>query len=125
MNFIDTLRGGRQEVDPGFKWKTRDDEFVRPKDMHTSHLFYTWLMIWNHSAPEEYRVRFKHRYSFGSYYTVEYMVEAFKNMTAELKSRKDIDLGIVSVLKDVSTKLHGIPANPVSWKTVPSIRREP
>lgn len=60
------------------------------KEMETKHLFYTWLMIWNHSAPQELRIWDTKRYVFGPFYTNEYMLEAFREIYIELKTRKDI-----------------------------------
>lgn len=72
-----------------FRWATADGLYLKPSSMTTKHVFYTWLMIWNHAAPSEYRIWFNPK-RFSSFYTPDYMLTAFVAMYAELKRRMDI-----------------------------------
>jgi hypothetical protein len=59
--------------------------------MVTRHLHNTLVMIWHHTMPEAARVREYYRaYSFGPFYTKEYMLQAVRVMMAELVSRGDM-----------------------------------
>jgi len=65
-------------------------ELHDPKKMSTHHVFFTWLMIWNHSAPKELRIKKGNRYGgFPAFYTPTYMLDAFANLYWELKRRQD------------------------------------
>ena len=48
------------EIAKPFVWKSSKSngggEFL-VTDMVSRHLFYTWLMIWNHSAPVELQIK--------------------------------------------------------------------
>ncbi len=72
-------------------------------EMETKHLFYTFLMIWNHSAPKKLRIWEKRKYDFGPHYTPEYMFEAFKNMLFELTKRKDLGPKMLAVLQTIES----------------------
>lgn len=87
MNNI-TIFNALQEKD--FLWRTQTGEFKKITDMHTCHLYNTFKMIWNHSVPEEMKVLPYKKYSFGKYYTNDYVREAIKNMILELQSRQDL-----------------------------------
>jgi hypothetical protein len=67
-------------------------------EMRTKHLFYTWLMIWNHAAPSYLRIWDNHHYIFSSFYTKEYILLAFKSMYLELKRRTDIGPKMLEVI---------------------------
>jgi hypothetical protein len=71
--------------------------------MKTKHLFYTWLMIWNHAAPIELRIWENHHYIFSPFYTKEYMLEAFKYIYFELKNRKDIGPKMLGVINRIES----------------------
>ena len=72
-----------------FQWRTRTGEFLDPKQMEARHLFYTLRMIWNHSAPEELKIRPYKRYRFSVFYTPEYMKKAVHALMNELSTRID------------------------------------
>lgn len=75
-------------VDTGYRWKDRNDVFHKPKDMETRHVFFTLCMIWNHAGlPPTHDF---HRYEFGPYYTVKYMMETVVELMRELRKRTDI-----------------------------------
>lgn len=58
------------------------------REMHTPHLYNTFIMIWNHSVPKKFQVGENFRqYRFGAFYTREYVLEAFLRMYHELKKR--------------------------------------
>ena len=74
-----------------WRWKTSDNLYLRPVVMETRHLHHTLVMIWHHTMPESARVRnYYRRYSFGPFYTKQYMMQAIKIMAAELASRDDL-----------------------------------
>jgi len=80
-----------QAVLAPFEWKQAGDRpFLRIDMMATSHLFNVLRMIWNHTAPEQYQLTPFKRYSFGAFYTPEYMAEAVRSMIAELRTRSNI-----------------------------------
>lgn len=76
-------------------------ESIPVSQMKTKHLFYTWLMIWNHSAPKELRIWDTHRYTFGSFYTPKYMLNAFRSLYIELKNRDDIGYKMLGVIESI------------------------
>lgn len=76
---------------PHWRWKTNNGPLMRPADMETRHLHHTLVMIWHHTMPEEARVRPQYRlYSFGPFFTREYMLQAVQEMAAELSARDDL-----------------------------------
>ena len=74
-----------------FKWRTKNGKFITPSEMTTSHLFFTLRMIWNHTMPEDAKLRPYTHYSFGVRYPREYMIDAIRALTIELAARNDID----------------------------------
>ena len=78
------------EVKAPFLWRTRGGAFVTPADMETRHLYFTVRMIWNHSVPDQYKLKPYTRYTFCSFYVSGYMSEAIKNMLVELSTRQDL-----------------------------------
>lgn len=95
----------QEEFDNSFRWKDRYGSKHRPKDMTTKHLFYTWLMIWNHSVPARYNIWFRNKYLFMDYYTNDYMQAAFGAIYRELKSRIDLGYKSQSVIKKIEAFL--------------------
>ena len=75
------------KVTKTFLWRTRNKEMLHPSVMETNHIFFTIRMIWNHSAPEQYRIEPYQRYDFGSFYTNEYIKEAIPILATELCKR--------------------------------------
>lgn len=73
-----------------FKWRMNGGEFIAPRDMKTSHLFYTLRMIWNHVVPHDKRLTPYKNYKFASVYTAEYMREAVTMLTQELSGRSEL-----------------------------------
>lgn len=92
-----------QAIDAGFHWRTRGgEEFLRPANMETRHVFFTWLMIWNHSCPEELVRPEGRRYTeFDPFYTPAYMAQAFRVMFNELRIRKDLRATWKTVVDEV------------------------
>lgn len=78
------------EITSNFRWRTRSGDFVNIEDMDTHHLFYTVKMIWNHSVPEQYKIKPFQQYRFPAIYTPKYIREATAAMLCELKTRDDI-----------------------------------
>ncbi|ATN95005.1 hypothetical protein [Leptospira phage LE3] len=93
----------KKEIKKAFQWRSREGKFYYPKDMATRHLFYTWLMIWNHSAPKEQKVMGYKSYTFAKFYTPEYMFEAFKQTYFELKSRDDLALQFKEIVEKIES----------------------
>lgn len=93
-------------VEKEFVWQTskhNGGEAVPVSKMGSRHLFYAWLMIWNHSAPPALRVWDNHRYVFSSFYTAEYMLKAFRAMYIELKYREDLTPGMLEVIEKIES----------------------
>ncbi len=91
-----------QSVDAGFHWRTRGGDFVRPANMETRHVFFTWLMIWNHACPEQLRrPEGRHYDEFDPHYTPAYMAQAFRVMFNELQARQDLRATWKTVVDEV------------------------
>lgn len=80
----------KQDLIESFKWKDKKGNFHSPKDMSTQHLFFTFRMIWNHTAPEDMRIEPYQRYSFDDFYTAEYIADAIRAISSELSKREDL-----------------------------------
>lgn len=75
-------------VDPSFQWKTKNGRFLYPRDMQTSHLFYTFRMLWNNLSRPEFHVGKVRLYTFGTYYRQPgYFHAAILNIGHELSKR--------------------------------------
>lgn len=90
-----------------FKWKDRHDVFKTPQEMDTHHLYFTLRMIWNHSAPPDMRMHPYEQYSFGPFYTFEYMSEAVKHIYRELKTRTDMEPAWIKGLVHIRKCIEG------------------
>lgn len=74
----------------GFMWRSKDG-LISLKEMESKHLFYTWLMIWNNFCDVEDRVWYKGKKIFNQQtHSVQYLEEAFAEMTKELEGRNDM-----------------------------------
>lgn len=75
-----------------FQWRDAQGSFHVPKDMETHHVFFSWLMVWNHTCPTEMRVWWNdpNPRTFSSFYTEKYMQNALAVFTHELQLRKDM-----------------------------------
>lgn len=93
------FRGGRDLVD--FRWRDRTGGMLKPTNMSTKHVFYTWLMIWNHAVKPGYRIWDNHRYTFGSFYQPSYMLRAFAALYFEIKTRSDLGHKSRQVVKQI------------------------
>lgn len=69
-------------------WRDRNGIFHPVEYMETRHLYYTLLMIWNHSAPEHLKYRPFNEYTFSSFYTVEYFIDTVRAMMKEIQTRE-------------------------------------
>lgn len=88
MNELSAL--AKYKIEKIWQWRDKRGFFYCPYDMQTRHLFYTFRMIWNHSMPDEVRIKPYQHYVFSSFYTPEYMKEAIRFMGHELFKRTDI-----------------------------------
>lgn len=104
-NDIDN-RNESQVTEP-FVWRTRHGEAVAISDMTTKHLFFTFRMVWNHSAPEAWRLRPYRRYIFGPAYTPEYVAEAVGLIWRELATRNDLDGWQINQLETIANYCQG------------------
>jgi hypothetical protein len=92
----------QEKLDNSFKWRCKDSgRLVKPKYMHYKHLFYTWLMIWNHAVPTNYTIWWNYKYVFDDYYTNEYMQAAFGAIYREIKKRTDYGYKMLGVIRDI------------------------
>jgi len=70
-----------------FKWRDRTGKFHDVTEMATKHLFHTLLMIWNHSVPQHLRIEPYIRYRFDEFYNAEYITQAMRALSRELRKR--------------------------------------
>ena len=70
-----------------FRWRDRHGNFHKPSEMNTRHLYFTLRMIWNHVAPPKLKIHPYQKYRFSIFYTQEYMIDAIKHLSLELKKR--------------------------------------
>lgn len=71
-----------------YKWLMQDGTLVSPKDMATSHLFYTVRMIFNHSVPASKQIPGCKRWTLRL--SPDSRREALEHMIRELSTRSDI-----------------------------------
>jgi hypothetical protein len=68
-----------------FKWRCADGRLLLPKEMETSHLYNTLLMIWNNKC--EPKVGTYKKYTFKAPYTDLYLKQAVIFLGIELLDR--------------------------------------
>jgi hypothetical protein len=93
-----------------FQWRDRKGNMHYPKDMSTKHVFYAWLMIWNHAAPEHMRIWNNHKYRFPAHYSREYVLESFRELYYELKQRSDLGIKskkVVNIIEGYYRRQYG------------------
>lgn len=73
-----------------FRWRTSSKQMLAPQGMTTDHLFNVFVMIWNHTMPEDAATHDFVRYDFDNYYTMEYMKEAIFAIFPVLFRRHDL-----------------------------------
>lgn len=73
-----------------FQWRDRTGAFYFAKDMKTRHLFYVLRMIWNHTMPDDAKLKPYQKYKFSKFYTEEYLLTAIQALYKELKTRPDL-----------------------------------
>lgn len=85
------LPGLQKKQDPrdkNFRWTDREGRRWKLTDMTTKHVFYSWLMLWNHYAPQPYDIGgIGNRYAFIG--TVKDPEKSFRELTYELVTRTD------------------------------------
>jgi len=74
-----------------FEWRDARGAFHKVREMETRHLFFTVCMIWNHAMPDDAKTHDYRRYTFGPFYTSEYMADAVRHTLRELLGRPDIE----------------------------------
>lgn len=70
-----------------FMWRDRTGHMHYLQSMQTSHVYNTWVMVWNHLVPQCDVVPAIGVYSFSSFYTKEYMLVAERLLYQELRKR--------------------------------------
>ena len=93
IELFKSIKSGPFECDKSFRWKTNGfipnyEQFLEPKEMETSHLFYILRMVWNNSCPEAMRIGKVKLYRFGPHYTSTYMANAVYHIGNELGKRE-------------------------------------
>lgn len=73
-----------------YQWRASGGELFNLKDLPTSRLFYTWLLLWNHMCPEPLRRWYKEPRTFGSFYTDEYLHMSLQETTKEMMFRTEL-----------------------------------
>lgn len=84
-----------------FKWRTHDGQKLSPSEMETRHLVYTLRMIFNHIAPEEFRVPGGKRWSGVAEMPSDYLRNAVNHMAAEAVKRNDLTAEHIAILKGI------------------------
>lgn len=105
----------KTETAAPFKWRDRTGAFLELREMSTKHIFYTWLMIWNHAAPEALKIWNTHQYTFSDFYTPAYMLKAFTQLYRELNKRNDLGFKSGQVVTQIE-KLYSIYKDPNKQK---------
>ena len=91
----------RYPVNPNFRWVTQDGTIMRPRDMHTSHLYNALRMIWNHSVPRAFAVLpFNHQYKINIPRPERRL--AIANLFSELMNRNDLTEGMKNGLRKMA-----------------------
>lgn len=101
MNLIRSGRNSNKCTEP-FLWRQSGGEWISVKVMETRHIYWTLVMIWNHSAPEVARLPIGNRYThFAPEYTPQYMLKAFHELMREFYYRNDRQHGQVETLEAI------------------------
>ena len=83
-----------------FMWQDRDGDMHDPANMRTSHIFFCLRMIWNHTAPVEYRIEPYQRYALNpKRFTREYTAMAIRCLMTELSKRDDLTPYFIKCLR--------------------------
>lgn len=91
MNTTELVKDfGRGLPAHSFQWRTNRNQMLYPRDMTTDHLFNVFVMIWNHTMPENAATHDYVRYDFDHYYTMNYMKEAIFAIFPVLFGRQDL-----------------------------------
>lgn len=67
-------------------WVTQDKRRIKIKDMDTNHIINTIKMLWNHTAPEEWRLKPYRVYKIKM--TKQYVMVCLQAMVEELRNRE-------------------------------------
>lgn len=89
-----------------FEWRAKTGVFYAPRNMKTSHVFFTLKMIWNHSTPEHMHIVPFKSYRFSDYYTIGYMTKAVRHLSKELAKRSDLSLHAKKCLRIIQGHLN-------------------
>ncbi len=75
------------------RWLTHDKGSIKPKEMATTHLFNTIKMIWNHTVPEDMKLKPYKKYKIDTrVYTHSYISQILRLLLQELSTRSDTEL---------------------------------
>lgn len=100
------LQKRESDLVTSFQWRERTGDLHNIKDMTTSHLFFTLRMIWNHSVPRDMQIEPYKKYHFSSFYTVEYLTKAVREISRELVKRDDMTPYFIKCLKIIQGHLN-------------------
>lgn len=83
-----------------FRWRDQHGKLHSPILMGTRHLYFTVVMIWNHTMPYEARTHNYKEYRFGPFYSPSYLETAIRWMLPEVLRRHDLErYQILALLK--------------------------
>lgn len=109
MSATELVKGfGRGLPAHSFQWRNSSLKMLYPKDMTTDHLYNVFVMIWNHTMPDDAATHDYVRYDFDNYYTMNYMKEAIFAIFPVLMARDnmtDHQLHVLGWIERYLTKL--------------------
>ncbi len=76
-------------VEPGFQWKQAKGKYTLISDMNDKHVFYTWLMLWNHNCKPEHKIWENNKYALDKAMHISYQIDAFKQLWLEVIHRTE------------------------------------
>lgn len=91
-----------------FRWVDKQGIKHRVEDMTTQHVFMSLRMIWNHSAPEAFKIRPYIKYKYRNI-KPEYWISAVRALGAELTKRTDMNDYMIRCLKFMKDNSMNIP----------------
>lgn len=87
-----------------YRWRDRKGVDHHPHDMHTTHIFHTIIMIWNHSVPVDLQFRPFNKYEFPEFYTQQYMKDTVYYLVKELQMRRDLTPKMIEKLQELTKR---------------------
>jgi len=91
-----------------FQWRDWFNQFHFPTEMGTNHIVDTLKMMWNHAVPDKMKIYPYKKYSFSSFYTEEYILDAIYELVRELRTRKNLNSNHQAVLTHIGNHTKGV-----------------